>query len=291
MKDRTTKLTSITFYLTAFVILWGALVRATHSGAGCGKHWPLCDGKVIPLDPPIEMIIEFTHRLTSGASAILVFLLFFFMKKHNRNSRSFKYISLASCFMLVEILIGASLVLFGWVKDSHSPIRPYMMGFHLINSFLLIGSLFLLNNEKNNDYTSRKVNFIELSLLGCFLIVASMGAVTSLGDTLFPSVSLSEGITEDFSNTSPLLIQLRVIHPILAVLISFFLLRYSIEASRLSTRKSFSLHVIFFIIAQVLLGGLTVLLLAPPILQILHLLIAIGLWCACLRLFLLESHK
>jgi cytochrome c oxidase assembly protein subunit 15 len=289
MKDKIKKLTSITFYLTTFVILWGALVRVTHSGAGCGKHWPLCDGKVIPLDPPIEMIIEFTHRLTSGTSGILVFLLFFLIKKHNRSSKSFKYIFLASCFMLVEILIGASLVLFGWVKDSHSPIRPYMMAFHLINSFLLIGNLFLLNNEENIGYKSRKINLIELSLLGCFLIVASMGAVTSLGDTLFPSVSLREGLAEDFSNTAPLLIQLRVIHPILAVLVSFFLLRYSIEASRIATRKSFSLNLIFFIVAQVLLGGLTVVLLAPPSLQILHLLMAIGLWCACLRLFMLEK--
>src|SRR5690606_8937667 len=28
------------------VIVWGAYVRATGSGAGCGSHWPLCNGEV-----------------------------------------------------------------------------------------------------------------------------------------------------------------------------------------------------------------------------------------------------
>ena len=33
------------------VILWGAYVRATGSGAGCGNHWPDCDGAMIPRSP------------------------------------------------------------------------------------------------------------------------------------------------------------------------------------------------------------------------------------------------
>src|ERR1700750_3484173 len=54
------------------VILWGALVRATGSGAGCGNHWPLCNGQVIPLSPRVDTIIEFTHRLMTGGSAFIV---------------------------------------------------------------------------------------------------------------------------------------------------------------------------------------------------------------------------
>src|ERR1700720_4900598 len=54
------------------VILWGALVRATGSGAGCGNHWPLCNGQVIPLSPRIDTIIEFTHRCMTGGSTFLV---------------------------------------------------------------------------------------------------------------------------------------------------------------------------------------------------------------------------
>src|SRR5271169_3222577 len=48
------------------VVLWGAFVRATGSGAGCGDRWPLCNGVVTPRAPRIETVIEFTHRATSG---------------------------------------------------------------------------------------------------------------------------------------------------------------------------------------------------------------------------------
>ncbi len=33
------------------VALWGAYVRATGSGAGCGSHWPTCNGEILPRAP------------------------------------------------------------------------------------------------------------------------------------------------------------------------------------------------------------------------------------------------
>src|ERR671912_761132 len=54
------------------VIAWGAYVRATGSGAGCGEHWPLCNGTVIPRAPEIATIVEFSHRLTSGLALLAV---------------------------------------------------------------------------------------------------------------------------------------------------------------------------------------------------------------------------
>src|SRR5947209_20626321 len=57
------------------VILWGAFVRATGSGAGCGNHWPLCNGGVVPRGPTVQTVIEFTHRATSGVALISVVVL------------------------------------------------------------------------------------------------------------------------------------------------------------------------------------------------------------------------
>jgi len=54
------------------VILWGTLVRATGSGAGCGNHWPLCNGTVMQHSARVDTIIEFTHRMTSGISFFAV---------------------------------------------------------------------------------------------------------------------------------------------------------------------------------------------------------------------------
>ena len=53
------------------VVAWGAFVRATGSGAGCGKHWPSCNGEIVPRAPRVETAIEFTHRATSGIALVL----------------------------------------------------------------------------------------------------------------------------------------------------------------------------------------------------------------------------
>ena len=54
--------------INLLVILWGAYVRATGSGAGCGSHWPLCNGEVVPRSAGLATLIEFTHRATSGVA-------------------------------------------------------------------------------------------------------------------------------------------------------------------------------------------------------------------------------
>src|SRR5258708_25274996 len=57
------------------VILWGAFVRASGSGAGCGQHWPLCNGQIVPATPLNATIIEFSHRLSSGIALVSVLAL------------------------------------------------------------------------------------------------------------------------------------------------------------------------------------------------------------------------
>ena len=59
---------------TLGVIVWGAFVRASGSGAGCGNHWPMCNGEVIPHAKSVATLIEFTHRATTGVAAIAVAL-------------------------------------------------------------------------------------------------------------------------------------------------------------------------------------------------------------------------
>ena len=59
-------------FYNVLVIVWGALVRASGSGAGCGNHWPLCNGQVIPVSPGFHTIIELTHRMMTGGSVLVV---------------------------------------------------------------------------------------------------------------------------------------------------------------------------------------------------------------------------
>ena len=56
---------------TYLLIILGAIVRITGSGMGCGDHWPLCNGRLLPpLDLPT--LIEYAHRLAAALVTILV---------------------------------------------------------------------------------------------------------------------------------------------------------------------------------------------------------------------------
>src|SRR5215468_6201258 len=70
--DRFAKYAWLTLAFNLLVIVWGAYVRASGSGAGCGSHWPLCNGEVIPDSPTVKTIVEFSHRLSSGLAGFVV---------------------------------------------------------------------------------------------------------------------------------------------------------------------------------------------------------------------------
>src|SRR5271170_2301888 len=103
------------------VIVWGAFVRASGSGAGCGSHWPLCNGQVIPHSPQIQTVIEFTHRAMSGVALLAVIGLggwsvLIFPPGH----RVRKATIYAMVFFAAEALLGAGLVLLQLVAQDAS---------------------------------------------------------------------------------------------------------------------------------------------------------------------------
>ena len=126
------------------VIAWGALVRATGSGAGCGQHWPTCNGQVVPRSPAAQTLVEFTHRVTSGIALLLVVVLVLWARRvFARGHPVRKAAALSLVFIITEALLGAGLVLFGWVAKDASAGRGWAMGLHLANTFLLLAALAL----------------------------------------------------------------------------------------------------------------------------------------------------
>jgi len=98
------------------VVLWGAYVRATGSGAGCGNHWPLCDGSVAPQTPAGATVIEFTHRVTSALDLVLVAaLLVWAFRAYPKRHCVRLGAALSAIFLVTEALLGASLVLLNHV--------------------------------------------------------------------------------------------------------------------------------------------------------------------------------
>ena len=207
------------------VILWGAYVRASGSGAGCGAHWPLCNGEVLPRAPRLETLIELTHRLTSGIALLLVVLqLAWARRARPAGDPARRMAHVAMALMLTEALVGAGLVLFEMVAQNQSIARAYWLSAHLLNTFALIASLALVpwlaqtGQRPRLAPLGREGRLLLAALLGT-LLLGMTGAVTALGDTLFPAGSLAEGLRQDFSPTAHLLLRLRVLHPTLAVLV------------------------------------------------------------------------
>jgi len=271
------------------VILWGAVVRATGSGAGCGSHWPLCNGEVVPLTSQLETLIEFGHRMTSGLALLLVLLLVIwafraFVKGHPARLGAV----LALGFIIIEALIGAGLVLLGLVEDNASVTRAIVISIHLINTFFLLASLAL------TAYWGKTGSLIALRgqgaaswILGIglvtMLVLGVSGAITALGDTLFPVSSLQEGFGMDLSPTAHFLIELRVWHPFIAIGIALYWIFGSAGIAALrpeqNLRQAATLIAMLFV-AQLGLGLINLLLLAPVWMQVVHLFMADLIWIA-----------
>lgn len=276
------------------VILWGAFVRASGSGAGCGAHWPLCNGEVIPQAAHSKTLIELTHRLMSGlALIVIVALAVWAFRAYRRGHPVRRGATLSVVFILTEALIGAGLVLFELVADNASMARAMFMSVHLINTFVLLAVLALTAWWASGGEPLRRWRaqgalrwLFAAALLGTLLLAVS-GAVAALGDTLFPSKSLAAGLGEDFSPTSHLLIRLRLLHPFLAVTVGFLVLSTALAASRLhpgpwTARWMWALTAL--VLAQLVAGSLNVYLLAPVWLQLVHLLLADLMWLALVLL-------
>ena len=187
----------VTLGLTLFVILWGAFVRASGSGAGCGSHWPLCNGEMVPHSPAWATVVEFGHRVSSGVSLLLVIGLWWGARRRFAAGNPVRRAAGWSLFFMVtEALIGAGLVLFEYVADDARVARGFWVSGHLVNTFLLVGSMAACaawaSGWKPGGLRGQGgVAGLLLTALAGVLLLAMGGAVTALGDTLFPAATLA----------------------------------------------------------------------------------------------------
>lgn len=269
------------------VILWGAYVRASGSGAGCGSHWPLCNGQILPRDAPTATLIEFTHRATSGLALLSVVALLVWVwraRPLGHPSRAAAVWSLV--LMLTEAGVGAGLVLFQLVADNASLARALFMAVHLANTFLLLAALTLTAHLAGGAPALRwpRHGVRRWLLLGAglaLLWVGVSGAVAALGDTLWPAGSLDEALAQDLSPTAHVLIRLRLLHPLLAVVTTLGLLYLTASLAadrRVSRGRVWARALALLGVVQLMVGVLNVLLLAPTAMQLVHLLLADLVW-------------
>ena len=277
-------------YLIA-VILFGAWVRITGSGAGCGSHWPLCDGEVAPVNPGAEKLIEFTHRVTSGLCGVFGLILMGWAWLVDRRSATFRAACWTFFFILVEGGLGAMLVLEGLVADDASGARAFVVGLHLSNTLALTAAAALTAWVAGG----RPVRLLDHAggwrwkfglALAFIMATSATGAVTALGDTLFPiepafGPGLLDKIGADISATNHFLVRMRALHPAVAVGTALYLLWILIPAARRRPGGWAAIGV-WMVLVELVAGAVNVILAAPGWLQIIHLLLADIVWVATL---------
>jgi cytochrome c oxidase assembly protein subunit 15 len=297
------------FYNVA-VVVWGALVRATGSGAGCGNHWPLCNGQVIPVSPGFHTVIEFTHRMMTGGSLFVVLALLVWTFRATTKRDAARFFAVASTALLLnEAFLGALLVKLGYVTDNRSVGRMVVLSVHLSNTLLLLAGLTLTARALSlatrgtpqqwlGMHRARGFGWAVTGLVATILVGVS-GSMAALGDTLFPATSLMNAFAEDSAAGSPLLIRLRILHPVSALAAALFVVWLVVrsrgllsapvelnpsERTRLARSTGLVNLVILLLILQFALGIGDLLLLTPAWMQLLHLLGADLYWIALVLL-------
>ena len=263
------------------VVLWGALVRATGSGAGCGNHWPLCNGVVVPVSPTWHTIIEFTHRqMVTGSVLAMIVLVTWTWRATLRGAAARVFAVVSAALLVNEAFLGALLVKLGYVTGNQSVGRVVVLSVHLSNTLLLLAAMTLTATMLGRRVARRELRvwgrdgWLAVCGLAATLIVGVSGSLAALGDTLFPASSLRAAFAQDFDAASPMLLRLRGVHPASAVVAAAFVVWLLVRARVGRGLLGWLLG------AQFVLGVADVLLLAPTWMQILHLLGADLFWVA-----------
>jgi len=283
----TARLAWLSLVANAVVILQGAVVRITGSGAGCGSHWPTCNGTIVPLQPTLEAAIEFSHRLLSfGVLVLGAWLLVRALRTRRERPGLATFAVLAMILLVVEALIGGATVLLGLTGDNTSVARGVWVASHLVNSLLLIGALSVTVAYSRAKPPAFPLRLGEQGMLATVLgvgllaalVLSFTGGIAAMGNTIFPSDSLIEGFRADFDPDSHPLIRLRILHPLIAVAVGTYLfiglgLSWWLKPVPQARRAAQALLGVY--LAQLVVGVFNLALLGPAVLQLLHLLMAV----------------
>ena len=286
------------------VVLWGVFLRASKSGDGCGEHWLTCHGEVIPSAPEFKTVIEFSHRITTAIAGFVVLgLLIWAVKKFPKGDAVRRMAYWTSFFILLEVAIGAVIVLTGNTAQNWTPFRPLVMAAHLIITFGLLASLtlgywFASGRPAFTFNAERKYMVAVVALTVGMLVVGVSGSIAALSNLLYePSGTLTEGIQKDFSAESPLLIQLRGFHPLMSVGFGIALIlsmSWFKNESGTAAVSRFANAISILVLVQFVSGLVTIVTHAPILMQLLHLFLADIIWISYVLLvasFLAEKSR
>ncbi len=286
-RDKVAKLAWVTLAWNVIVILWGAVVRASRSGNGCGEHWPLCGGHLIPTFRAIATLIEFLHRATTGVDAILLVALAVGIFKVFPAGHPARKAMMASLFFtFTEAFLGAVLVMYHLVDRVATDARVIAEATHLTNTLLLsaavtITAWFTGGGPKPDLSAGKKYVAPAAAALAAALLLCVSGGIAALADVIYPPKTLADALRQDISGASPIMIHLRVWHPIAAVVAIVVIVLSTRAIIRLDPSPDtvrFAGWCQALCLLEFCAGLLNVVILAPIWMQVVHLLLADLLW-------------
>ncbi len=273
------KFSKFTVYILIFnllVIGYGVFVRASKSGDGCGSHWPLCNGNSHPLNGPISRIVEGAHRVSTSLDGLLVVvMLFWALYGFPRKAQVKTFALITFAFIIVEGLIGAILVKGRLVADNASADRAFVMSFHVISTFMLVGAMTLSIFTGSHRKLALKGQGAVGWMLGLSFLVTCVlgvsGAISALGHTLDPVHNVLKAAANP---TTFWMVRLQPMHPYLAVAGGMFLVLTATLVAYLrpspAVRRSAAVFMGAFGL-EMLVGIINIKMFAPIAVQMIHL--------------------
>jgi cytochrome c oxidase assembly protein subunit 15 len=234
----------------------------------------------------MQTAIEFTHRVTSAVSLVLVVILLIWCWRCTAMSEWPRYSATAAAALLFnEALLGALLVLLDHMEGlDRSAAHAVFLCLHFGNTLLLLAALaltakWLSKPARHFAVLAKPHERIAIGLgLVSVMAIGTTGSLASLGDTIFPSDSLRHALMQDFSASSHVLLRLRPLHPVAAVIGSMYVFWLLWSHWRQQDRSPWMFILGLTLTTQIALGAMNVILLAPLWLQMTHLLVAEMFW-------------
>jgi heme a synthase len=250
MTNRFVKLAWTAAVCTYLLIVLGAIVRITGSGLGCGEHWPLCNGRLVPSLNDLPTVIEWSHRLVAGLVSILVLGLAVL---------AWRRAWVAAVLLVIQVLLGAVTVKTG--------LTPVMVILHLATAMLLLAAL-ISTARGTRTFTTGSAVLLTLTFITVLFgaLTANLGATAACGG--FP---LCNG--QVIPHAGPLA-GIQWTHRLFA----YGLLAYVIWWVARTGRKSLGLLAI--VAVQIAIAATMVLVGFPGSLQAAHAAVGAGVWAA-----------
>ena len=283
-RARFTQFVWLTLVYNLLVIAWGAFVRASFSGDGCGVNWPLCDGQVIPTNASVSRWIEFSHRASSGLVLGLVLILVYWaFKAFPKGHQARQGAVLSLVFTVSEALLGAWLVRAKLVTHNESELRAFAMCVHLANTFLLLAALTYAGaaSEVESRVRLKKQGSLAAAIvfgLVAMVVLGMSGALSALGHMLKPTENV---LQTALAPGAHYLVKLQPLHPLIATSVGLYMvllagLLVHLRPSPEVKRRVAWMTAMFA--TQFALGIINILIQAPIAMQLVHLVVADLSW-------------